>query len=238
MSQEIAAGYLLLRRVPRPEYASATLLPDRILSASECICPRFPDPAALSWVSASEKERSDALRAVGLPRERHSEAETWATAEFGKSLGWPGVFYSVAAALQARETFFGSTADLAVVGIALSDSQVEEFVTAATPQPPQEGYAPQGESGYLEVVKKREPLAPGHRRLGYELLNVEVGLIGCSWLCNGLESHCATHLGVRPGATGLLEILGAAEECRAEISQEGVGAEPGPWFSWLLVEYA
>jgi hypothetical protein len=236
--EEVAAGYLILRRVPRPPYASPDLLPAFVVSVSECICPRFPDTSAIDWVQASEEARSDALRAVGVASQSRAEARAWATDQFGTSFGWPGVFYSVAAALEARDRFVPAGMDVVVVGVALPSSWLEAFIAIATPPPAAEGFAPQGESAYLETARRREPLSAGHRRLGFELLNADAGQVGCSWLCNGLEAHCANTLNIAPNANGLLETLSLAERCRSEISREEVGAEPGPWFPWLLVEYA
>jgi len=235
---EIASGYLILRRMPRPVYSSSGLLPASVVSVSECICPRFPDTSAIDWVQASEENRSDALCAVGLASQGHAAARAWATDRFGADFGWPGVFYSAEAALEARDRFLPDARDLAVVGLGLPSFWLEEFLENATPPPAAEGFSPQGESGYLETARRREALSAGHRRLGFELLNVHVGQIGCSWLCNGLESHCADTLGIAPNANGLIETAEQARRCRSEISREEVGAEPGPWFPWLLVEYA
>jgi hypothetical protein len=235
--EEVAAGYLLLHPVPRPAHASPSLLPPELVSASSCICPQFPDTSAIDWVVSSEEERLEALEAVGLPAQRRSGARAWATAHFEIDFGWPGVFYTAAAATETRERFFGRESQIKIIGLGLPLSYIDEFTAYASPPPSSPGFAPQGESGYLRIVKAGQHLAAGARRLGFELLNVEVGQISHSWLCNGLETHCATHLGIRPNARGLLETLDLAERCRAEVSREEVGAEPGLWLPWLLVEY-
>lgn len=235
--EEVAAGYLLVRPVPRPVYASASLLPDELLSASDCICPRFPDPSAIDWVAAAEEARIEALDAVGLPAERRREARDWATARFGVDFGWPGVFDTAAAAAEVRERFFGPASGLRLLGLGLPRRHLDAFIAEATPPPPEPGFSPQGESGYLHGAKARQPLAAGGQRLGFELLDVEAGQLGCSWLCNGLESHCAAALGVRPNARGLVDDPESAERCRGEIAREEIGAEPGLWLPWLLVEY-
>lgn len=235
--EEIAAGYLLLRPMPRPSFSAQPLLPEEVISASQCICPQFPDTSTIGWVRASEAARSHALDAVGLPAERRDDARAWATAEFGVAFGWPGVFLTAAAALDARRRFFGEGSKLTVIGLGLPSRWLEEFIAYASPPAPAPGFSPQGESGYLLTAKRLEPLTAGSQRLGYELLDVEAGQIGHSWLCNGLETHCANTLSVRPGANGLIETLESAERCRDEIARDEVGAEPGLWLPWLLVEY-
>jgi hypothetical protein len=212
----------------------ASLVPDTIVSASDCICPRFPETSALNSVEATEDVCAEALDAVDLPAGRRRAARSWATASFGVAFGWPGVFFAASDAIEARRRFFGDESKVRVVGLGLPRYWLEEFVAEAS----ESRVASEGESGYVQAVERMDALAPGSRRLGFELLNVEYGQVGHSWLCNGLEKHCADVLGVRPGANGLIERLDAAELCRNEIEREEVGAEPGLWLPWLLVEYA
>ena len=93
-----------------------------------------------------------------------------------------------------------------------------------------------GECGVFQCVARGEQLPPHARVIGFEVVNVDVGAIGHSWLCNGLENHCADVLGIRPAANGLLASLDDAIRCRDEIDREEVGAEPGPWYPLLLWE--
>ena len=230
-------GYLLVRAVPRPPYVSAELIPETVVSASVCISPQFPGPNALSWVIASDEERADALASTGLPAARHEEAIVWATAAHGSELGWPSVCRSAAVALVARERFFPNDEAMRVIGLGLPQQFVDDFIAQATPpqSPPQ--YAPMGKSGHLEALEKREPLAPGGRLLGFEPVNLELWSLDHSWLCNGLEVHCAGALNIRPAANGLLATLDEAIRCRNEIARGEVGAEPGPWYPVELREY-
>jgi hypothetical protein len=233
----VAAGYLLVNPVPRPAYASERLLPGELVSACDCICPQFPDTTSIDWVVAKEETRIEALDAVGLPPQRRSEARAWATNEFEMAFGWPGVFYTAGRALETRQRFFGPESKIKVVGLALPSQYVDEFIAYASPPSLRPGFAPQGESGYLRSVKGQQPLAPGAQRLGFELLDVEFGQIGHSWICNGLETHCEARLGVRPNSAGFIETLELAQRCLNEIVSGEVGAEPGLWLPWLLVEY-
>jgi hypothetical protein len=234
---EVAAGYLLLRPVLRASYMDEALLPDEIVSASECICPQFPDASAIDWVQASDETRFKALDAVGLPAAFRADARTWATDNFDVNFGWPGVFFTAVAANEARRQLFGDGSQVKVIGLGLPLQWVDAFIAEASPPPPADGFAAQGETGYLQMAKQLSPLAAGSQWLGFELLNVEFGQIVHSWLCNGLETHCADALGIRPGANGLIETLESADLCRNEIAREEVGAEPGLWLPWLLVEY-
>jgi hypothetical protein len=235
--EEVSAGYLLVRPSPRPSWASASLLPDVLVSASECLCPQFPNTSAIDWVKASEESREESLSDVGVPPGSWTEARAWASERFELDFGWPGVFYTIDAARDARSRFFPRDSKVKIVGLGLPSHCVDEFVRYTTPPVPDPGFSPQGVSGSLYCVRRSRPLAAGGRRLGYEPLNVSFGQIACSWICNGLETQCETRLGARPGPNGMLETIELAERCRTEISREETGAEPGLWLPWLLVAY-
>ena len=82
------------------------LLPAQILSACTCLCPQFPGVHSIEWVRASEDERARDFDAVGLAPELRLEARHWATSEFERSLGWPGMFLRAEDVLAARSRFF------------------------------------------------------------------------------------------------------------------------------------
>jgi hypothetical protein len=68
-------------------------------------------------------------------------------------------------------------------------------------------------------------------------LNVEHGEPSHSWLCNSLERHAFEELGIRPNTDGLLETLEDAQRCCDSIARQEVGAEPGPWLPFALIDY-
>ena len=233
----LSAGFLLVKPVARPSYVFAQLIPNEVISASDCICPQFPGPYAISWCKTPDGDRASLLASVGVPQELHAGAIEWATSAFGDAFGWPGVFYTADAARGAKAQFLAAAESVKVIGLGLPEEFAIEFVSEATPPTSPPGYAPNGESGYLECVKRTNELPPGGRTLGFEILNLQLGMLEDSWLCNGLEKHCAVQLQIRPSANGLLSSLEDAIRCCAEIDREEVGAEPGPWYPVLLVEY-
>jgi hypothetical protein len=233
----LSVGFLLIAPVLRPSHVSVELIPDEVISASDCICPQFPGPYAISWCTTSDEDRARLLASVGVPRELHRGAIEWATSSFGEVYGWPAVFYTADAAREARAQFLATASSVKVIGLALPEEFATSFVSEATPAASPPGYAPTGESGYLECLKRGNPLPPGGRALGFEPLNLQLGMLEDSWLCNGLEQHCAVTLNIRPAANGLLTSVEDAVRCCAEIEREEVGAEPGPWYPFLLTEY-
>jgi hypothetical protein len=229
----ISAGFLLLKPAPRPEWLSTDLLPEQIVSASRCICPQFPGSYVLSWCSDSPETRSAEFDRIGLAVDARQDAAQWATAEFEQSFGWPGVFYTLDAALDARSRFFPN-GNLAVVALALPVRYRDAFVSAATSPSSDSGCAPQGRSGYLDAIEENGAVPPSAVVLGYEPVNVMFGQMDHSWLCNRLERYAAENLGIKPNPTGLIDSLSDAARICEAIARREVGAEPGPWFPWVL----
>src|SRR5262249_28530631 len=127
--------------------------------------------------------------------------------------------------------------DLAVIGIGLPEQYRTAFVSHSTPPPPQPGFSPVGKSGYLLAIESSRVLPSEVTILGYEPINVAYGQIDHSWLCNHLELYAADNLRIRPGSTGLLQSLSEAPRCCEAFEEPQIGAEPGPWFPWLLARY-
>ena len=232
----ITAGFLLLRPSPRPAWAPENLLPQEIISASDCLCPRFPGTYAIEWTSDPVDERVRGFEAVGLSPDIRVEATKWATENFEKSFGWPGVFYSLPEAERAKALFFSREPDIWLLGMGLPPQFAEEFIIYAAPPPREPGYAPVGETGWLEVVMRQQPLPEG-QFLGFELLAVQYGLVTDSWLCNGLEVYFSETFSIQPNKWGLIEDLENAARCCKAINEKEVAAEPGLWLPWGLVKY-
>jgi len=232
-----AAGFLLIRPSPRPDWGSGSLLPEEIISGSDCLCPQFPDSYTIKWSADSEENRAKGFDSVRLPPDGRAAATEWATENFQNSFGWTGVFYSLQDAEKAKALFFPKDSNILLIGLGLPTELTVEFLEYAAPAPPEEGYAPVGASGWFEVVKKLQ-LLPDGQFLGFELLNIECGNLSHSWLCNHLDVHFSETLGLQPNRWGLIEELEDARLCCEDINAEKVGAEPGLWLPWALVKYA
>lgn len=226
----LSAGFLLVRRVIRPAYVSAALIPSTIVSASDCISPQFPGPYAIGWASIPADDREAAFSEVGVSPELRESAIEWATSALRSVFGWPGVFFTLDAALEARSRFLSSSEEVRLIGLGLDERFADSFIDEAT--------TPYADTGYLVAVRERRSIPPGGTALGYEPLDLEDGHLQHSWLCNGLEQHCADVLGIRPGAYGLLQSFDDALRCCDEINREEVGAEPGYWLPIFLTDYS
>lgn len=234
----VSGGYYLARRLLTPTCMSLDLLPSHILSASECISDFFPDCWAIEWASETAEERIAHASHFGIAPGALPDVTAWATDAFGKSFGWPNVFYTLEAAREARARFLAVGDDVVLFGLGLHKSLVAQFLEYSAPALSKTGCAPVGETGIFHCVNAARFTATGGNVAGYELLATYFGLLTCSWLCNGLEKDCAQKLGIRPNRHGFIETLDEAMRCTEFVAQPDIGAEPGLWLPWLITKYS
>lgn len=237
LTEFISAGFVITRPVVRPPYASASLLPDLLLSASQCIANFIPDTWCIEWTQDTPESRTENAKAFGLDALGLAKATVWVTSRFGDSIAWPGVLMDIQVAKQFVETFLSHLPDAKVLELALHRSQTDQFCQEAEPAPQQPGFAPIGRQGIHEAVLKAQPPTDGGRILGFEPLVFDYSL-SHSWLCNGLETVVAEHLNISPNGNGLIETFDNACRCVNYIARDDVGAEPGLWLPWLLIDHS
>ena len=151
----IALGYLIVRPMQRDSFFSAELVPELIVSASTCLCRQFPGDYAVDWCSVTDVERAQKLADFGIDPDQQPAARKWATENFDDLFGWPGTFYSLGAAIEARTTLIPPATDVRVLGLGVHETELDDFLRYAAPPPPTEGYAPQGETGSFTMAKRR-----------------------------------------------------------------------------------
>ncbi len=226
-----SAGYFLTRDFVRPDQSSADLLPERLISASECLASFVPATWTLTWVHSSDEARLRTAIAFGLSSETLPPVMASATESFGHDWGWPYVFYTLAAARQFHRSFLSSVPTVRLFGLALPQDLLLAFLKAAEPG------TGEGATGFLACAKAGQPLEPGGVGIGWEILGFEYGMFH-SWLCNGLERDVSQVLSIRPNTNGLIGSLDDARRVADYCGQESVGAEPALWQPWFLVEYS
>ena len=228
----VSGGYLVARPVERTPYMDASLLPARLWSASNCLARIAPGDWALEWVQRGDEERRSAAEAFGIPVDRLPALIEWATARFDRDFGWPGIFLTLEAAREFCAAFVPEDSDAAILGLALSDEDVEGVLQWLAPGPRE------GAPGVHRCLEARGAPASGGLRLGWDVLVSDHGAgPSHSYLCNGLERDFAARLGARPNVYGLFDDPARARQCASYAGREDVGAEPGAWRAWLLTAY-
>ena len=226
-----SGGYYLTRTVERPPYVSAELLPGRILSFSECICDFVPAIWVIEWAGIGAQERIAEAAKFGLSEEELGEAITWVTSSLeARKIGWPGVFFSVREAREFASRFLGNQRDVRLFGIGMRDEQAEKLIEECRTDPSEAA------SGAIDAVASGVGLEPGGIELGWEILCYDFGGFH-SWLCNGLEVAVFERLGIRPAPNGFIASAEEAQRAASYCGSGEVGAEPGFWGAWLVMEY-
>ena len=233
----VSGGFYVARLSSRAEYMSPELMPNKVLSASPCICKFFPDAWAIEWTSENLGERLKKASALGVSATDLQNVVTWATESFSTAFGWPNAFYTLEAAQEARQRFLPHDAEIVIFGLGLHRSDVEGFLRAAKPDPATPGCTPAGEAGVFQCVSRGKKVVAGGDVAGFELLVTDLGMLTCSWLCNGLEKECAKQLGVTTNRHGFVQSYSDASRCAEFISRDETPAEPGLWLPWLVTIY-
>ncbi len=237
LSEFLSAGFIITRAVARPPYSSVDLLPELILSGSDCIAQFVPDTWCIDWANDKPESRLETAKFFGLDCPRAAEVSAWATPRFGIDFGWPNVIYNLETAVQLVGKFLPSLPDVKILELALHRTHVARFCEAAAPESQKPGFAPNGMQGVYEVVMKATPQVAGGRVLGFEPRVFDV-VLSCSWLCNGLERTIAEKLNIQPNRFGLIETFVDACCAVQYISRADVGAEPGLWLPWLIIDHS
>lgn len=208
--------------------AGFELLPDVLLSLSSCFAEFLPDAWAVSWVACSDVERVSAMSKLGIPLAQLPSLLRFMTDALDRGdLGWPCTWRSLAAAQRAKATFASHVSDFLIVELGVPKDLVDGLLSALAPGPNE------GETGIYSQLRARTRVVSQGQPLGWEVLGAEVGGSYHSWLCNGLHEEAAKRLALAPGAYGLLPTQEQARDLLRLIDQ-GIGAEPVPWFLGLL----
>ncbi len=235
-----SGGFLVTRRVPRPQHNSADLLPTTIVSASADLAAFIPDVWAIAWCGVEPADRRADAAKLGIAPDRVDGIVARVTSLITdlSRYGWPNICYSLeGAAEMARLAAPDRGGGLLVLELGLAADHLPAFLEASAPPETPPGSAPYGEPGVRTALRRGVAVLAVGRPLGFEPLVFDRAL-GCSWLCNGLEVPIARELGVRPNAAGLLSDPDEARRAVAYISRDDVPAEPGLWLPWLLLQHS
>jgi len=202
---------------------SPELLPPTLVTLSSCL----GDHAFEFWWNT---ENLDDAGTFGVLEARYPELIEWYRGQFERNLGAPNVAFSRAVVDEFVTRFVGDPSSLVVLGCGLSSEHAAMLDVHQTPRD-------RGEYGVFEMLQRNLPLEPGGRVLGFEPLSYEYGLEH-TWLCSSLEQEVHAELGVSPDPeTGFLRSYEDGVRVADYINRDDVGAEPGTWLPWLVVEY-
>lgn len=224
----IVGGYYIVRPLPTPIGLGDGLLPENILTLSSCLTDVFPPWWALPSTQRSTEEQAAAIAELGLHEARLEPLMHLVNDSLRRGdLHWPCVWQSPQAAERALSLLHEGSVEFHVIELAVPVAARAGLLRELEPDP---GL---GACGLYTVLRANKEAEPVGVRLGWEVLGVEFGGDFHSWLCNGIHKIARDRLGIRPGALGLLQ---SEAEARSVVGliDDGLGAEPVPWFAGLL----
>ncbi len=224
VSNELSAGFFVVRLFDCPAALRSGLLPKRVLTLSSCLTSLFPDTWTLDWSSETEDDRLAAAALIGIEAaDLPTLLANMTTAFADGKWCWPHVWVSLDDARRAALEYQLSREEFAIVELGVRSATADELLVdlAAGPN--------EAECGLLTNLRRRRHVHSTGTLLGWEPLGIEQGGSMHSWLCNGLHRDAHERLGITPGKWGLIE--SATDATRVErLIQSGIGAEPVPWF--------
>jgi hypothetical protein len=224
----ISGGFYVTQIIPRPPFLGDLLLPDRMITLTDCLTEFLGDWWGLEWASCSNAERIAAVRKLGLPEEALPTLLRTTTDAFSRGeLGWSRVWQSSMAARTSLAPFKTLPVEWVVLELGVPQDLVAKLLAGLIRGKKWD------ESGFLTKLKSAIPLEAESTPLGWEVLGVDFGGSFHSWLCNHLHNHASDKLNIRPGPLGLLASEADARAIVDEIDS-GLPAEPVPWFPGLI----
>lgn len=225
----ISGGYRILKYVKRPNYSSADLLPDEILTTSTCMVNTIPGSWATPWSSDEKIERDKIATEFGLNAEDQKAITDWTTLQMNiKAMEFPDIFYSTQAARDFLSLFNIATEKLVIVGIGIRKNIAKDFVDTCKVDRLQDGL--------ISTVELGQKLENRGLFLGYEIYGHEGGWYH-SWLCNGLEKVALKKFSIAPNKHGFINDYEDAKKCAEYFEDPDLGAETVPWYPWGIFKY-
>jgi hypothetical protein len=226
----VAGGYILVVPLTVPEWLANPRLPSQLITAASDLTAIGPGEWALSWVNPHDSHPQERA-AFGIDDASLPEVSEWVEEKMSTGeWGWPRIFTGLPTAREFLARFHPTGAPT-IVGLGMAAEFVDDLLADHPDEPGMGTY------GYVETLRRRQPLAPGGVELGYEILGEELGGDFHSWHCNHLEPVVHDELGIEVNEHGLIDNPEAARRAAEYIGRPEVPAEPVTWRPWLLVAY-
>lgn len=204
------------------------IIPEVVLSASNCICDNFPD-IGLCW-NKSESKKKEYMKQLNLSQDIFTYMEKWVEQEFDiKSLGFPHVFTNLDKAKEFYHKYLNDTKNIKLIGIGLPTGMLDHLKSDF------------GEEGFFYGVEynisQKKILEMNGLTLGYEILGYEYGTFH-SYICNHLFEEYKEKFSFSLNENGFIRSLKEAEQLAQYTNDEIEGTEPVLWLPWVVVEYS
>ncbi|MFB5197595.1 hypothetical protein ACE198_22250 [Neobacillus sp. KR4-4] len=123
----ILGGYYIITPIERLNYMDKELIPETILSVSECICDVHPKTTVL-WGGSNEAKRKY-IQQLNVSPGTYKEIEKWVEDKIEAGVfGFPQVFTTIELAREFLAKFLCHLSVTKIIGIGLPEEYVEAFI--------------------------------------------------------------------------------------------------------------
>ncbi|GGA18307.1 hypothetical protein GCM10008018_72820 [Paenibacillus marchantiophytorum] len=223
----LLGGYYLVKPMKRANYLDKEIMPEEILSASNCICDNYPD-IGVCW-DKSESKKQEYMKQLNLSQDSFTSMEQWVEQEFdSKKLGFPHVFMSVQSAREFYHRYLNHITGIKLIGIGLPPEIIENL---------KEDFGAEGFFYGVEYnISQNKILEMNGNTLGYEILGYEYGAFH-SYICNSLFEYYNKNISFSLNENGFIRTLDEAYRLSQYTNDEIKGTEPVLWLPWIVIEY-
>jgi len=183
----ISAGFYILSPVGRASYMDKELLPEKIVSLSNCICEFHPNINIL-W-GGSHLNKQNYSNKLHLSKDSFDEMEKWVLHQFEKDMFlYSNIFTTVNLARDFSGVFLNELDERMIIEIGLPESFVDGFLEDV------DTYSKSNKVGLGidKLLINKTPIDVEANSLGYEVVGFEEGKFH-SYICNGLEKDYDDH---------------------------------------------
>lgn len=206
-------GYVLVRLSDRASHMNADILPDKILSASNCICDLYPNIYFNDLYEIKNDEK------INYIKDKISE---------GKFLSLS--FIDLNSIRDFKQKFYNDIQDqnLKIISLNIHKDNLEEIIKE--------------DRDYfwskLELLDKKIPVDKTGEILGFEILGYEYSAESChSYICNGLENDYKKQFGFQLNSNGFINSIIEAKKLSNYTCEDELG-EPVYWMPMLIIEHS
>lgn len=227
----IFGGYCIITPVERPDYMDKQLIPDTVLSASDCICDFHPEINVL-W-GRSKEVKHKYIQRLNISESTYEEIANWVADKFeGGFFAYPQVFTTIELAKEFLYKYLCHLSDAKIIGIGLPEKYVDEFITYEEPL-----NAGENQNGIEKLLLSGLPIEEKDSKfMGYEILGYESGSFH-SYLCNGLEKDFNEHFKFTLNQNGFIPSLEEAASYCEYSNDENLDTETVLWLPWAIYDY-
>ncbi|MET3193777.1 hypothetical protein [Bacillus sp. OAE603] len=227
----ISGGYYIVAPTMRQEYMYKEIIPEKVISVSECICDIHPE-INVFW-SGSKENKLKYIKEVNISEDKYKEMEKWIQDHFDlKEFEYPQIFPSLNLAKEFYCTFLNHIQDLRIIGFGLPSNYLESFFD-------EEGTlnkTTEDRTGLENILMKKDFIDDVTSIKGFEILGYETNIFH-SYLCNGLEKDFKNQFDFSLNENGFVSSLEEAEKCCDIANDEELGTEDVFWLPWAIFEY-